>query len=142
MEKFAFTDTDISYRMIAENKLAFAFLNKMPILPGHTLICPKQQLCFSEEISPEIWLDLFKLKEIVCDKLKKTLHAKGFNFAWNEGSIAGQSVPHFHLHVVPRKENDSGIAQYEPRVFLYRTGSRADSPREELISLSKLMREA
>lgn len=142
MNQFNFTDLDITYRTIAENELGLAFLNKMPILPGHTLICPKQPLCFSEEITPEIWLDLFKLKEIVCYKLKKTLNIEGFNFAWNEGSIAGQSVPHFHLHVVPRKENDSGIAQYEPRVFLYRPGSRADSPKEELISLAKQMREA
>lgn len=48
------------------------------------------------------------------------------------GENAGQTVPHFHLHVVPRKSGDSGILQYEPRVFLYRPGSRAISPSEEL----------
>jgi len=141
MRKFDYNDPDISQRMVAENERAFAFLNKMPILPGHTLICPKQPMALSEELTPEIWSDILKLKELVCTKLKKTLHAKGFNFAWNQGLIAGQTVPHFHLHVVPRKENDLSIAQYEPRVFLYRPGSRADSPREELIILSKELRE-
>src|SRR3990172_10424838 len=124
MKNFDFTDQDITYRMVAENEHAFAFLNKMPILPGHTLICPKRPIALSEEITLEVWADLLKLKEVVCDKLKKALHVKGFNFAWNEGSIAGQTVPHFHLHIVPRKENDQGITQYEPRLFLYRPGSR------------------
>ncbi len=38
MKSFDFTDDDITSRVVAENELAFAFLNKMPILPGHTLI--------------------------------------------------------------------------------------------------------
>ncbi len=141
MKNFDFTDSDIAYRMVAENEHAFAFLNKMPILPGHILICPKQPITLSEELTLEIWSDILKLKEVVCLKLKKALHIKGFNFAWNEGPIAGQTVPHFHLHVVPRKENDLGIAKYEPRVFLYRPGSRSESPQHELISFSKELRE-
>lgn len=141
MKFFSIEDPDIVQRLVSDNEHAFCFLNKMPILPGHTLICPKKPISSSKELTPEIWADLLKLKEIVCHKLEKLLHAQGFNFAWNEGSIAGQTVPHFHLHVVPRKENDSGIAQYEPRVFLYRPGSRADSPKEELMSLSKVLRE-
>lgn len=141
MKHFDFTDMDIRYRMVAENDRAFAFLSNMPILPGHTLICPKQPIIFSQELTLEMWSDLLKLKEVICLKLKKALHVQGFNFAWNEGSIAGQTVPHFHLHVVPRKENDSGITQYEPRVFLYRPGSRAESSKEELISFAKELRE-
>ena len=141
MEKFDFNDVDIKQRLVAENKLAFAFLNKMPIVPGHTLICPKQPVALSSELTSGMWRDILFLKDIVCAKLMKILHAKGFNFAWNEDLVAGQTVPHFHLHVVPRKENDSGIVQYEPRVFLYRPGTRADSPKEELIALSKELRD-
>ena len=141
MKTFDFTDVEITSRMVAENELAFAFLNKMPILPGHTLICPKHPIALSAQLTPEIWADILKLKEFVCFKLKRILHAQGFNFAWNEHLLAGQTVPHFHMHVVPRKENDAGIAQYEPRLFLYRPGSRADSPRQELITLSKELRE-
>ena len=142
MGTFDYKASDITERTVAENQHAFAFLNKMPILPGHTLICPKQSILLSEELTPEMWFDILSLKEIVCAALKRTIQAKGFNFAWNENILAGQTVPHFHLHVVPRKENDTGIAQYEPRVFLYRPGSRADSPREDLITLAKILRES
>jgi len=112
----------------------------MPIVPGHLLICPKRAVMTSGELTFDEWKDLLSLKELVCGKLKHILQAKGFNFAWNEALIAGQTVPHFHLHVVPRKENDAGIFEYEPRVFLYRPGSRADSPKEELIALAKELR--
>lgn len=141
MEKFDFNDPDIQQRTVAENDLFFAFLNKMPIVSGHTLLCPKRPVPASEELTFEEWKDLLFLKEIVCTKLKKALHAKGFNFAWNENLIAGQTVPHFHLHIVPRKENDAGITQYEPRVFLYRPGSRANSPKEELVAFANELRE-
>ncbi len=105
------------------------------------MICPKLPIALSSELGFEIWADLLKLKQIICEKLKKVVHAKGFNFAWNEGVVAGQTVPHFHLHIVPRSESDAGITMYEPREFLYRPGSRAVSPQEELITLSKELRE-
>jgi len=89
------------------------------------------------ELSPKIYLHsqyspkLQSFQAIpwnVCTALKKALVAEGFNFAWNEGAVAGQTVPHFNLHIVPRTTGDSGIWEYEPREFLYRPGSRAASP--------------
>jgi diadenosine tetraphosphate (Ap4A) HIT family hydrolase len=140
METFV-NDPTITHRMVAENELAFAFLGKMPIVPGHTLVCPKRIVAKSEELTPEEWRNILALKDIICEKLKNVLQAEGFNFAWNEGEMAGQSVPHFHLHILPRKNGDAGITQYEPRLFLYRPGIRPTSPQEELTSLAKLLRD-
>lgn len=141
METFI-DDPTITQRMVAENELAFAFLGKMPIVPGHTLVCPKRMVAKSEDLTFEEWRDILALKELICSKLKNALDAEGFNFAWNEGEMAGQSVPHFHLHILPRKLGDAGIMQYEPRLFLYRPGTRATSPQEELASLAKILRDA
>ena len=69
------------------------------------------------------------------------VNKEGFNFAWNDGPIAGQSVPHFHLHVLPRKQGDTGITEYEPRQFLYRPGSREASPEAELAAIAKMIQE-
>ena len=135
--KFYFDGDDVSYRVIAENKHAFAFLGQQPIVPGHTLICPKEPIALSEDLTHEMWLDILKLKKLVCAKLKKTVGATGFNFAWNQGAVAGQTVDHFHLHIVPRRQGDKGITQYEHRVFIYRPGSRANSQVEELASLAQ-----
>lgn len=141
MNYFDYTNPEISDRLIAENEYAFSFLSKMPITPGHTLICPKRTIAYSDDLTVEEWRDIFSLKTNLCRILRQELKAEGFNFAWNESLVAGQTVPHFHLHIVPRREGDKGITEYEPRVFLYRPGSRADSPLTELITLAKKLRE-
>jgi len=70
----------------------------------------------------------------------KAFAAEGFNYAWNEELVAGQTVPHLHLHMLPRKKGDSGIVDYEPRKFLYRPGERSDSPDQELIKVTELIK--
>ncbi len=85
---------------------------------------------------------MFDLAETVKGALKKSFGAEGFNHAWNEGVLAGQSVPHFHLHVVPRIEGDTGVLKYEPRDFLYRPGSREASPEAELQAVAGMIRAA
>ena len=140
MHSFEKEDPRIKERVIAKNHFAFSFLSHMPIVPGHLLICPIRVVETCEELDHEEWKGILELKYQVCQALKKALGAKGFNFAWNQGKNAGQSVPHFHLHVVPRREGDTGILNYEPRVFLYRPGTRAISPQEELQQVAKLIK--
>jgi len=140
MKCFEIDNPVIRDRIIAKNNLAFAFPSNMPIVPGHLLICPLRVVQACENLTNEEWQAITDLKRSLCLALKKTFDAEGFNFAWNVGEIAGQSVPHFHLHLVPRKKGDTGILQYEPRVFLYRPGSRAISPNEELQEIAHLVR--
>ena len=90
-------------------------------------------------ITPEEITAIFALRAELKTALTKTFGATGFNYAWNEGKLAGQSVPHFHLHILPRSEGDTGITEYEPRQFLYRPGSREDSPEAELKAIASLI---
>ncbi len=134
------SDPAISERTVAENALAIAFLGKMPIVPGHILVCPKREIAKSEQLSLDEWRAIIELKAMVCEKLRKVFGAEGFNFAWNEGELAGQSVAHFHLHILPRKTGDTGILEYEPRAFLYRPGTRDLSPQQELADIAQLLK--
>lgn len=140
MQFFDIKDPITQERLIAQNALAFCFLTYIPIVPGHALICPIRVVESSEALTMDEWQAILTLKQQVCLALKRNLGAEGFNFAWNMGCHAGQSVPHFHLHVVPRKPGDTGILTYDPRVFLYRPGSRAISPTEELKEIAELLR--
>jgi diadenosine tetraphosphate (Ap4A) HIT family hydrolase len=83
-------------------------------------------------MTPDERAAIFNLAEIIKQALRESFGAKGFNVAWNEEEMAGQSVPHFHLHIVPRTAGDTGILEYEPRKFLYRPGSRETSSEAEL----------
>lgn len=127
---------EIKKRTIIENDSSFAFLTNMPINPGHTLVSPKRIVATNDELTDQELLDIFELVSQVKKVLKKVYGAKGFNCAWNEGKDYGQSVPHFHLHIVPRTPNDTGVNEYEPRKFLYRPGGRQESPEAELESIA------
>ena len=117
---------------MAENDLAFAFLTNIPITPGHTLVSPKRCIAGFFDLTKKERDAIFDLSGKMQQVLTKTFGSKGFNFAWNEGKVGGQAVPHFHLHIVPRRKGDNGITEYEPRKFLYRPGSRAKTPEKEL----------
>lgn len=130
----------IKERTYLENDLAFSCLTNIPITPGHTLIIPKREVLQYEDLTNDEKQAIEELRLLSMEKLKEVFEYTGFNFAWNDGKVAGQSVPHFHLHIVGRKEDDTGILEYEPRKFLYRPGSREDSPEEELQAVCNLLK--
>lgn len=136
-----FGSYDVSNRLILEDALVFAFPTNIPIVPGHTLVCPKRIVPLYEDLTPEEKEALENARLKVKSALRRLFSAQGFNYALNEGTVGGQSVPHVHIHVVPRKEGDTGVHGYEPREFLYRPGSRAESPEDELIQIALAMRE-
>jgi bis(5'-adenosyl)-triphosphatase len=133
---------EIRAREITGSRFAWAFPTNIPIVPGHTLIAPRRCVKNYAGLTSLEKFELETLRLVIMDALSKSFGATGFNFAWNEGKFAGQSVPHFHLHVLPRKEGDTGITQYEPRQFLYRPGEREATPEAELLAVSELIRQA
>lgn len=127
------TIPEIKKRMIIDNKLAWAFPTNIPITKGHILIAPKSCIRSLRELSIEERLAIFELADKVMDALRKLYKSEGFNCVWNEGKLAGQSVPHFHLHIIPRKEGDTGLLGYDPRSMIYRTGDREPTDENELL---------
>ncbi|MCM2339158.1 MAG: HIT domain-containing protein [Burkholderiales bacterium] len=131
---------EIKERMIIKNNLAWAFPTNIPIVPGHILICPIRCAANFNDLTKKEITAIFDLQKILKKSLQKTFKARGFNYAWNEEEVGGQAVPHFHLHMLPRKKGDNGITKYDPRKFLYRPGSREPSKEKELISVVKMVK--
>jgi diadenosine tetraphosphate (Ap4A) HIT family hydrolase len=139
----AFCDNpDVQKRLVIENDLAFAFLTNTPIVPGHILVITKRHVQYYEESTEEEREAIESLRVELKKAMLATFDAEGFNYAWNEEEIGGQSVPHFHLHIVPRKKGDAGIYKYEPREFLYRPGTRAQSLEGELMEVVESLKTA
>ncbi|OGY84545.1 MAG: hypothetical protein A3F54_05565 [Candidatus Kerfeldbacteria bacterium RIFCSPHIGHO2_12_FULL_48_17] len=135
-------ETSIQARTILKNAQAFVFPTNIPIVPGHVLIVPTRHVATMDELTPAEWQAIHVIMKKMKAALRKAFQAEGFNYAMNEGSVAGQSVPHLHIHLLPRKTGDSGITEYEPRQFLYRPGSRKTSPDAELNVVTKIIRAA
>lgn len=133
---------EIRKRSVAKNKHAFAFLTNIPITPGHVLISPVRCVATFNKMTKKEVVAVFELRDHLIPVLKKVFGAEGFHFAWNEGKAACQNISHFHLHMVPRKKGDEGITGAEPRKFLYRPGSREDSPEKELQAVATMIKAA
>lgn len=133
-------DANVIERKVVENDLAFAFPTNTPIVPMHMLVVPKRHAQYYDALTDDEKDAIEAIRKKLNLVLRNQFGAQGFNYAWNEEVIGGQSVPHFHLHVVPRKAGDAGIHQYEPRQFLYRPGSRPESSTEEMQQVVEALR--
>ncbi|MDD4989274.1 MAG: HIT domain-containing protein [Candidatus Pacebacteria bacterium] len=127
-------------RETVRNEYAWAFPTNLPIVPGHMLICPIRCVATFDDLTEKEIIALFDLRKKLKPALIKVFQAEGFNYAWNEGKLVGQDVPHIHLQMLPRKIGDTGITEYEPRKFLYRTGKMPVSPQAELKEVSDLIK--
>lgn len=92
--------------LISESATAYAMLDKYPVSPGHSLIIPK--------VHVESYFDLSDKHRTACwlmvDRIKKLLTSQfrpnGFNIGVNIGEVAGQTIPHAHIHLIPRYNGD------------------------------------
>jgi len=79
-----------------------AFLDINPATRGHCLVVPKRHVERLGELSREEAAELLEAAGAIAEACRSQLGAKGVNFWINQGRVAGQVVPHLHLHVVPR----------------------------------------
>ena len=98
-----------------EHVLAFADIN--PATPGHTLVIPKTHCVDIFDMDSDTAAQLFAAAPKVATLLKSTHACTGMNLINNNGADAGQCVFHYHLHLVPRYQNDGFaekfLAQYK-----------------------------
>ncbi len=108
----------IPAKKVYEDSKVLAFLDINPVTEGHTLVIPKTH---HENISdiPDAELGVvFKAVKKIATNLKEKLGADGLNIMQNNGKVAGQEIPHFHVHIIPRKINDGA--------FTLRGGKKAE----------------
>ena len=96
-----------SYK-IYEDDICMAFLDISQATIGHTLIIPKQHFENIFELDENIMEHLGKVVVKISKHLKKTLGLSALNVLNNNGANAGQTVNHFHIHLIPRY-NDSDL---------------------------------
>ena len=93
--------------LMMESDLSYAICSKNPITQlGHFLVIPKSHAEDVLSLSAAEQLDLFALYVAVLEKVKSSIKPEGINCLINEGKVAGQTVPHLHIHIICRMEND------------------------------------
>lgn len=89
-----------------ESALSYGLVNLKPIVPGHVLVIPKRVAPRFTELTAEEVTDLFLSVQTVSKTLEKAYSVDALNIAMQDGVASGQSVPHTHVHILPRKPND------------------------------------
>lgn len=85
-----------------------------PATKGHALLLPKEHYKNLFELDDKLAAKALVTAKMVAAKIKNALHADGFNLVQNNGEAAGQTVFHFHMHLIPRYENDHAGILWEP----------------------------
>jgi diadenosine tetraphosphate (Ap4A) HIT family hydrolase len=91
---------------IAANEYAFAISDSYPVSPGHSLIVSNRHVVSVLDLPNIEYAACFDLARAVCIILAKQNGASDFNIGANSGRFAGQTVPHAHIHVIPRYPGD------------------------------------
>lgn len=95
--------------------LSFALVNLRPLLAGHSLVCPIRRVPRLSQLNREETTDLFLTVKQVSAMLERVYKADALNVAVQDGTAAGQSVNHVHVHIIPRRSRDvaNGDEVYE-----------------------------
>lgn len=97
---------DITTNSIYEDDDFKVILDASPATKGHALILPKQHYANIFEIEDETLAKAAKLAKKIMTHEKDVLGCEGYNLVQNNGEVAGQTVFHFHMHLIPRYESD------------------------------------
>ena len=97
---------DIPSKKIYEDDDVVAILDISQATKGHTLVLPKKHYANILEIEESDYLKVMSVAKKLADKLTKTFNTTGCNILNNCGELAGQTVMHFHVHIIPRYETD------------------------------------
>jgi bis(5'-adenosyl)-triphosphatase len=87
-------------------RLSIAIVNLKPLLPGHVLVSPRRVVARFNDLSAAEVQDLFLTVQRVSRMVERVYDASSLNIAIQDGVDAGQSVPHVHAHIIPRKKDD------------------------------------
>jgi len=103
---------DIPSYKLFENEYVIAFLDISQTTIGHSLVIPKKHFNNIYELDELYASEVFKAVTKLSKSIKKALGVDDINIINNNGPLAGQTVHHFHIHIIPRYENDGLIIKY------------------------------
>jgi histidine triad (HIT) family protein len=104
---------EIDANRVYEDDDVIVFLDTGPLFPGHCLVCPKQHHELFTDSPPEMLQRLFSTAQLIGKAVERGLGAEGCFIAVN--NRVSQSVPHLHVHVIPRSKGDGMKGFFWPR---------------------------
>lgn len=98
---------------VYEDDKFVAILDISQLAYGHTLVIPKTHYANIYEMPADLLAEMIVVVQKLAKQITKALDAEGCNILNNNGPLAGQTVNHFHVHIIPRKTNDGLTITYD-----------------------------
>ena len=105
---------EIPSNMLYEDERYRVILDLGPAAKGHALILPKEHYADLYELPEESCGEVLKIAKKMAVRMKEKLGCTGLNLVQNNGESAGQTVRHFHVHLIPRYDDGSRIVSWTP----------------------------
>lgn len=105
---------EIPSKTIYEDESFRVILDLGPATKGHALILPKDHFANLYELPDDVAAKVMQLAKKMATQMTEKLGCDGFNLVQNNGETAGQTVFHFHLHLIPRYEDDGQTIGWTP----------------------------
>ena len=105
---------DIPTNKIYEDSNFTVILDASPATKGHALILPKEHYANLFELPDELAQKAIVLAKKIATDMKQKLNCDGVNIVQNNGETAGQTVFHFHMHIIPRYKEDGQVIGWKP----------------------------
>lgn len=99
---------EIPAHIVYEDQETLALLDIHPRAPGHTMVISKVHGVSISAMPPEALPPLFQTVQKVAQRLMTVLAPDGMTIGINQGDVSGQTVPHLHIHLLPRFKGDGG----------------------------------
>jgi histidine triad (HIT) family protein len=104
---------ELPSHLVFEDKVSLAFLDHRPLFPGHCLLVPREHHETLADLPADLIAPLFANSQLLARAVELSLNAEGTFVAMN--NRVSQSVPHLHIHVVPRRKKDGLKGFFWPR---------------------------
>ena len=128
---------EVSVRLVFEDEISLAFLDHRPVFPGHCLLIPKPHYETLADLPMNLIGPFFQNGQLLSRAVESAMEAHGTFVAMN--NRVSQSVPHFHLHIVPRRRKDGLRGFFWPR-YPYQSDEEAETVRASIHAAASLLR--
>jgi histidine triad (HIT) family protein len=111
---------EIPAEVVARGDRYLAFLDVNPLADGHTMVVPTAHAATVEDLTPADADALFRAVRTLAGPVRAAVDAAGSTIGINNGEATGQTIPHVHVHIVPRREHDGAGSVHT----IFRAGTR------------------
>jgi ATP adenylyltransferase len=125
-------DSRVVDTCVYSNSMMTVALNLYPYNPGHLMVFPNRHIEDLAELSSDEVMEIHRLAILSMKIIRELYHSQGFNIGYNLGEVAGASIKHLHLHIVPRFRNELGFVDIiaGSKIFV-------EDPAQAMIKLKK-----